>query len=102
MGSEDGPHLALMRNCRRWGIRVGRRRSALAVTGAGRRRRRAGARDWNPVARGVQSSVGGDAAGLDAELARVAAGARHRGCASESGERMRGHGMAATTDGRRR
>ena len=50
----------------------------------------------------MRSSVGGDAAGLDAELARVAAGAQHRGCASESGERMRGRGVAATTDERRR
>jgi len=50
----------------------------------------------------MRSSVGGNAAGLDAELARVATGARHRGCASESRERMHGHGMAATTDGRRR
>ena len=72
------------------------------MTVAGRRRQRAGAWDWNPVARGMRSSVGGDAAGLDAEVAQVAAGARHRGCASESGERMHGRGVAATTDGRRR
>ena len=72
------------------------------MTGVGRQRRRAGARDWNWVARDVWSSVGGNVAGLDAELARVAAGARHRGCASESGERMHGRGVAATTDGRRR
>jgi len=68
----------MRRSLRRCGT-AGDGGAASSIDGVHRRRRRqmVGPRVRHPAARWVWSSVGGDAAGLDAELARVAAKARH-------------------------